>query len=197
MCAFERSEKGMEFFMKEVIFNNQNLSDEDIQIFENKVKVIIKNSKDELLVCKRNGVIHFIGGKVEKNETCQEAAAREIAEETGIAISVSDSSLIPFFRMKQYQQNYYNSGKNCSLSITYLLCDTDEKFDYDKRNLDEYESKEHFTLEYIPMHNFLEELEKNREIAKKDKREFIINEMKYVFSEYIEEEEKKRELSER
>ena len=54
--------------MKEVIFNNQNLSDEDIQIFENKVKVIIKNSKDELLVCKRNGVIHFIGGKVEKNE---------------------------------------------------------------------------------------------------------------------------------
>ena len=56
--------------MKEVIFNNQNLSDEDIQIFENKVKVIIKNSKDELLVCKRNGVIHFIGGKVEKNETC-------------------------------------------------------------------------------------------------------------------------------
>ena len=64
-------------------------------------------------------------------------------------------------------------------------------------NLDEYESKEHFTLEYIPMHNFLEELEKNREIAKKDKREFIINEMKYVFSEYIEEEEKKRELSER
>ena len=47
------------------------------------------------------------------------------------------------------------------------------------------------------MHNFLEELEKNREIAKKDKREFIINEMKYVFSEYIEEEEKKRELSER
>ena len=58
--------------------------------------------------------------------------------------------------MKQYQQNYYNSGKNCSLSITYLLCDTDEKFDYDKRNLDEYESKEHFTLEYIPMHNFLD-----------------------------------------
>ena len=183
--------------MKEVIFNNQNLSDEDIQIFENKVKVIIKNSKDELLVCKRNGVIHFIGGKVEKNETCQEAATREIAEETGIAISVSDSSLVPFFRMKQYQQNYYNSGKNCLLSITYLLCDTDEKFDYDKRNLDEYESKEHFTLEYIPMHNFLKELEKNREIAKKDKREFIINEMKYVFSEYIEEEEKKRELSER
>ena len=129
--------------MKEVIFNNQNLSDEDIQIFENKVKVIIKNSKDELLVCKRNGVIHFIGGKVENNETCQEAAIREIAEETGIAISVSDISLQPFFRMKQYQQNYYNSGKNCLLSITYLLCDTDEKFDYDKRNLDEYESKKY------------------------------------------------------
>ena len=183
--------------MKEVIFNKQNLSDDNIQIFENKVKVIIKNSKDELLVCKRNGVIHFIGGKVERNETCQEAAIREIAEETGIAISDSNNSLVPFFRMKQYQQNYYNSGKNCLLSITYLVCDTDEKFDYNKRNLDENESKEYFTLEYIPAGDFIEELERNREIAKKDKREFIINEMKYVFSEYISEEEKKKGLSER
>lgn len=183
--------------MKEVTFNKQNLSDEDIQIFEKKVKVIIKNSKNKILVCKRNGVIHFIGGKVEKDETYQEAATREIAEETGIDISVSNSYLEPFFLMKQYQQNYYNSGKNCLLSITYLLCNTDEEFDYNKRNLDEYESKEHFTLEYIPMDNFLEELEINREIAKKDKREFIINEMKYVFSEYISEEEKKREVFER
>ena len=47
------------------------------------------------------------------------------------------------------------------------------------------------------MDNFIEELERNREIAKKDKREFIINEMKYVFSEYIAEEEKRREFLER
>ena len=40
------------------------------------------------------------------------------------------------------------------------------------------------------MNNFLEKTEK-------DKREFIINEMKYVFSEYIEEEEKKREEEKR
>lgn len=183
--------------MKEVVFNRQNLSDGDIQIFENKVKVILKNSRNELLVCKRNGVIHFIGGKMEKNETYQEAATREIAEETGIVISSSDSSLEPFFKMKQYQQNYYNSGKNCLLSITYLLCTTDEEFDYSKRNLDEYESKEHFTLEYIPISDFIQELENNREIAKKEKREFIIDEMKYVFSQYISEKEKESELSER
>lgn len=183
--------------MREVVFNKQNLLDENIQIFENKVKVILKNSKDELLVCKRNGVIHFIGGKMEKNETYQEAAAREIAEETGIVISTSDKSLKPFFKMKQYQENYYNSGKNCLLSITYLLCNTDEKFDYNKRNLDEYESKEHFTLEYIPMNEFVEELDNNREIAKKDKREFIIDEMKYVFGEYILQKERDRDLLDR
>lgn len=182
--------------MEEVVFNKENLSDQDIQIFENKVKVILKNSKGELLVCKRNGVIHFIGGKLEKNETYQEAAAREIAEETGIVISDSKNTLEFFFRMKQYQHNYYNSGKNCLLSITYILCNTDQEFHYDRRNLDEFESKEHFTLEYIPMDNFLKELEKNREIAQKDNREFIIDEMKYVFSKYISK-EKKEELSEK
>lgn len=183
--------------MKEVIFNKPNLSDENVQIFQNKVKVILKNSKDELLVCKRNGVIHFIGGKVEKNENCQEAAAREIAEETGIVVPNSDSSFEPFFKMSQYQQNYYNSGKNCLLSITYLLCNTDEKFDYSKRNLDEDESKEHFTLEYIPIRDFKKALENNREIAKKDNREFIIDEMKYVFSEYMSQKERNQDLLER
>ena len=183
--------------MKEVIFNKENLSNNDIQIFENKVKVILKNSKNEILVCKRNGVMHFIGGKIEKNETYQEAALREIEEETGIKISIPNNFLTPFLVMKQYQKNYYNSGKDCLLSIAYLVCNTDEKFDYTKRNLDEYESKEKFTLEYIPMQEFLQELDNNREIAKNDKREFIIDEMKYVFSEYISQREESRDLLER
>lgn len=183
--------------MKEIVFNKQNLLDDDIQIFENKVKIILKNSKDELLVCKRNGVIHFVGGKKEKDETYKETAKREIAEETGIVISETDSKLESFLQMKQYQQNYYNSGKNCLLTITYLVCSTDEKFDYSKRNLDEKESKQNFTLEYIPMKDFMEELEKNREVAKKDNREFIITEMKYVFSEYIKNRKKDSERLER
>lgn len=183
--------------MREVVFNEQNLSDENIQIFVNKVKVILRNSKDELLVCKRNGVIHFIGGSMEENETYQETAAREIAEETGIVISPLNSSLRSFFRMVQYQENYYNSGKNCLLSITYLVCNTDEEFDYNKRNLDENESRECFTLEYIPTSNFARELDNNRETAKKDNREFIIDEMKYVFSEYISQKERDNDLSDR
>jgi ADP-ribose pyrophosphatase YjhB (NUDIX family) len=183
--------------MKEIVFNNEKLSDENIQIFDNKVKVILKDSKDELLICKRNGVIHFIGGKIENNETYQEASAREIAEETGIIIPDPNDSLKPFLSMKQYKKNYYNSGKNCILCITYLVCNTDDKFDYNKRNLDEYESKECFTLDYIPMKEFENELDKNREIAKKDKREFIIDEMKYIFKEYVSQQEKDSDFLER
>lgn len=180
--------------MKEIVLNNEKLNDEDIQIFDNKVKVIIKDSDNKILICKRNGVMHFVGGKVEKGETEEQAALREIKEETGIDINKEgDNPVEPFFKMKKYEKNYYNSGKNCLLSITYLECKTNEKFDYSKRNLDELESKENFTLEYINEEKFLNELEKNRDIAKKDNREFIIDEMKYIFSEYVSEKNNKED----
>ena len=62
----------------------------------NVVAGIIKNNKDEILITKRNqnksqgGLWEFPGGKIEKNETREDAIIREIKEELDVVINVDE-----------------------------------------------------------------------------------------------------------
>ena len=52
--------------------------------------VVFNNEKDKILFCKRKknphkGLYHFVGGKLESEETSEAAAYRELQEETGIS----------------------------------------------------------------------------------------------------------------
>lgn len=52
--------------------------------------VVFDKNKEKLLFCKRaknpyKGLLNFVGGKVEPEETNEHAAYRELFEETGIA----------------------------------------------------------------------------------------------------------------
>jgi len=52
------------------------------------VRVIIKNNNgDFLIVNQLNGGANFPGGKIEANESSEEAAKREVLEETGLIIN--------------------------------------------------------------------------------------------------------------
>lgn len=70
----------------------------------NVVAGIIKNNKDEILITKRNlkksqgGLWEFPGGKIEKNETREDAIIREIKEELDIEIKVDK-----YFGEKNFQ----------------------------------------------------------------------------------------------
>jgi 8-oxo-dGTP pyrophosphatase MutT (NUDIX family) len=46
---------------------------------------VVNNSKNELLVIKRNGFLDLPKGHIKKNESAQHAALREVAEECGIS----------------------------------------------------------------------------------------------------------------
>ena len=51
--------------------------------------IILNPEKDQILFCKRmndpyEGLFNFVGGKIEPGETSEEAAYRELKEETGI-----------------------------------------------------------------------------------------------------------------
>lgn len=64
----------------------------------------------QVLLEKRGSIPHkhdwtIPGGHVEKNETSQEAAVREIKEETGLSVNVNDIKLVKF---KKYRKNKYN-----------------------------------------------------------------------------------------
>ena len=72
------------------------------------VSVIFDKTEKKLLMCKREkdpfkGKINFVGGKVESNETEDEAAYRELYEETGI--SKTDITLTRVLDFKYYFWN--------------------------------------------------------------------------------------------
>lgn len=165
--------------------NLHNLTMNDIQKQQHRVKIILLNSKNEILLCKRNGVYNFIGGHIENGEGPLECAQREVREETGITIRLGNFEE-PFYKLQCYEKNYYNLGLNYYTTIQFLVGNTDAQINLNKRQLDENESKQIFTLEYIPYQQLREVLDKNRDIAKKEQREFIIDEMQHVLDRYEE-----------
>ena len=54
--------------MKVETINLNKLSKDDIQKQQHRVKVILLNSNDEVLLCRRNGVYNFKGGHIENGE---------------------------------------------------------------------------------------------------------------------------------
>ena len=169
-------------FVKKVIFNNEGIKDDEIQMREQRVMIVLRNSQDELLLCKVDGVYHFVGGHPEDGESIEECAKREIEEETGI--KMESSTCTPFLELKQYKSDYFGTGKNGLATITYMDGIRNERFNYNNRKLDEEEAKKNFTLEYVKLKDILKVLEDNRQVSKQHNKEFITTEMIYVISEY-------------
>lgn len=168
--------------MKQVIFNKEGLTDEEIEMKEQRVKVVLRNANDDLLLCKVDGVYHFVGGHPEEDESINDCAKREVKEETGI--DMESGTFTPFLELKQYKSDYFGTGKNGLATITYIDGKTDKRFDYEERKLDEKEAEKEFILEYVKIDDVMSVLERNREVSKKQNKEFITTEMMYVISEY-------------
>lgn len=178
--------------MKIETLNPNNLTMQDIDKQQHRVKVILLNSKHEVLLCKRNGVYNFIGGHIEKGEGVLECAQREIREETGITVRLGDFKA-PFYKLQCFEKNYYNLHKNYFTTIQFLEGKTDASIDLNNRELDEEELKQDFKLEYVPYKDLRKALESNRAVARAEKREFITNEMLHVLEQYDEYLEKNKD----
>ena len=72
--------------MKEIVFNEDNLTDKDINEEVTRVKALIINSNDEIMLGYSNKTYQFPGGHLEDGETFIECLKREVMEETGILI---------------------------------------------------------------------------------------------------------------
>ena len=76
MCAFERSEKGMEFIMKFTTLCYIEKNDKCLMLYRNK-------KENDLNEGKWIGV----GGKFEEKESPEECLVREVKEETGLILT--------------------------------------------------------------------------------------------------------------
>ena len=159
--------------MKKIIFNNQKISDDEIDETVTRVKNFIINDDNEIVCAKSNGAIQLLGGHVEQGEYYVDTIKREIQEETGYIIN---ENLIgqPFLEIRHYTSNYNNSGKNRISNILYYLIKVNLEPNKDNTNFTESEKKHNFNVQFIKFDKFEEymrlqekdESELHRTIAK-------------------------------
>lgn len=174
--------------MEYIVNNPYNLLEDEIELYEKRVKVLPINSMDELLLCRINGIYHFIGGHPEDGESFEECARREVFEEAGLELDFN--GITPFYTLVEYQPNYFGTGKNGKSVIKYVQIYTDMKADISKMHLDENEIKQKFEFEYIPLEKVVEVLESTRELASDRGKIFLIDEMKSVIDIFFQTREK-------
>lgn len=164
-------------------YNPNNLEEKDVEEYEEKVRLLIKNDKDEILVANYGGAYLLPGGKVDDNEFVMEALKREINEEVGLDIEESLISLVTTFNY--YQKNYpKRNGKVLNRKIITHYYKTNMNIDLSKyeRKLTEKEIKGNFKLQWIKEKN-LENIIINND-KENPRVSFISNELLKVLDIY-------------
>ena len=104
--------------MRKIIINDSNLKENDIDYSVIRVKALIINDEDKIILAHNNGTFQFPGGHLEEGEELKDAVIREIREETGINDMILDD---PFLQIVTYDDNYFNSGKHVINKIYYYM----------------------------------------------------------------------------
>lgn len=145
--------------MKELIRNNHNLTEDDIHKSAKIVKVIISNSKDEILLAYSYNNYQFPGGHVDEGETLIETLNRETKEETGIELNID--SLEPFACNLGYYKDFPEKGINRKREIYFYQVQTDQEPDLSKTEYTQNEIDGNFELRYIPLSQVEQVIEEN------------------------------------
>ena len=166
--------------MKKLITNDYNLKESEITEVVKRVKVLLINSKKEILLGYCNNEYQCPGGHVEDNESYIETINREIKEETGIELNIKD--IKPFACTIGYYKNWPSIGKNRKIEIYYYEIKTDEKPILENTKYTESEKEGNFELRYIPLDKVEETFIENSK--KYGDKHGITKEMLRVFEVY-------------
>ena len=166
--------------MKKIIINDYDLKEEDITETVKRVKMLIINSNNEILLGYSNNEYQCPGGHVEKGEDLIAAINREIREETGIELNLKEAE--PFACSFGYYKDWPEVGKNRKTEIYYYEIITDEKPNLNNTEYTESEKNGHFELRYIPLDMVENEFIKNTN--KNGDKHGITKEMLKVFKIY-------------
>lgn len=135
--------------MKEVVYNHDNIKDENVDEIVTRVKAVIINSNNQLMLGYCDNTYQFPGGHLKENESLENGLIRELKEETGI--DISDFDLNPFMRMIYYTDNYRNTGKIRKNLLYFYLIKTDKKPIIENTNLDDFEKDNNYEIKMIDL----------------------------------------------
>jgi 8-oxo-dGTP pyrophosphatase MutT (NUDIX family) len=148
--------------MEKIIINKYNLKEEDMTEVVKRVKVLLINSNNEILLGYSHNEYQCPGGHVEDGEELIDTVNREVLEETGIKLNIKDVE--PFACSLGYYKDWPEEGKNRKIEIYYYEIKTDLKPDLDNTSYTDSEEEGNFELRYIPLDNVENEFIKNAEI---------------------------------
>ena len=166
--------------MEKIITNDYNLKEEDMTELVVRVKVLLINSNNEILLGYSHNEYQCPGGHVEDGESLISAINREVKEETGIELNIS--KVEPFACSIGYYKDWPSVGKNRKIEIYYYEIKIDEKPNLDNTKYTDSEMEGNFELRYIPIDDVENEFIKNAEIY--EDKHGIAKEMLKVFKIY-------------
>ena len=139
-----------------LIINESNLEQKDIQEHNEKVRVLLVDDNDNILVANYGQVYLLPGGSIDQGENLYQAALRELKEETGMEYNLAELEYLN--TIEYYQKDYpkrNNSVYNRLIKTNYLIARY-KGIDLNCIELTEKERKDNFKLELVS----LDDLEK-------------------------------------
>lgn len=153
--------------METIIYNQDSIEEKDVRYRSIRLKALIINSKNELLVGYSHNTYQFIGGHLEEGEDLIDGLIREVEEESGIKIEQEE--IKPFFLRKKYYRDYPEENSNSCYEYHYYVVNTDKLPDLSKVNYTEAEKVGKFELRFIPLSEIEQEFEENKKVSERTK----------------------------
>ena len=166
--------------MKEIIYNENNLREEEIHEWVKRAKVLVVNSKEEILIAHTNDSYYFLGGHVDGEESDYECLVREIKEEAGIDYLPIITE--PFVSIKYLCKDFPEIGFNKGYISNYYVIYDDIVPNPKNVNLTEGEKEGNLRLVYIHKDKILEEVKPYLELCK---RKNVVRDTIDVLNEYL------------
>lgn len=166
--------------MKELFYNNDNLTKEEIDETVIRTKGLIINDNNEITLGYSHKTYQFPGGHLEEGETINECLIREVKEETGI--DIKNYELQPFQKNTYYSKNYRGTNKNRENIIYYFIIKTNDKTNLNNIELTNYEKEGNFCIKTYTLDNIENILIKS--IPDNPINEIIVEEMLEAIKEY-------------
>jgi 8-oxo-dGTP pyrophosphatase MutT (NUDIX family) len=139
--------------VKEIIYNNDNISENEINRIVRRAKVIIVNSEGKILLARSSNNYYLVGGHADSDESDFDCLEREIKEEMGVKIKMEPMQ--PFLRIKYLNKDYPKEGMNTMSVGNYYILHSDIKPNNKKRKLTKEEASGDFHIECFSIDKLL------------------------------------------